>query len=94
MYLRVHPVRSRGDLSPVTPIQPYAKITPNKEKELYDRMERHPATPEWMTQTLLEASPYELLGDRQPFHSYVIYNKNKQKTQCMIHQGWLLQLYG
>lgn len=75
MYARVSPVRSRGDVSPVTPIQPYARIIPYLEQELPKRKERYPAS-------------------LDNVDSYVVYNKNKQKTWCISHQGCLIEVYG
>jgi hypothetical protein len=88
MYAWVPPVRSRGDISPITPIQPYTRIIPYLEQEHYKSKERYPASPDRITRTV--QNPVA----NNPENSYVIYNKNKQKTRLISHQGWFMQVYG
>jgi hypothetical protein len=93
MYRWVPPVRERLNLPPISPIQPYARIIPYMEQKHYERRGRYPSSPVSMTNTKHEPVAVKPEFTR-PFHSYVVYNKNKQKTWCFPHQGWLFQVYG
>jgi hypothetical protein len=79
----VSPVPRRERSIPISPIQPYSRITPNLYREPEAEMAQYPFYPERKAPSREES-----------FHTYVVYNENKQKTWQFPSQGWFMQAYG
>jgi hypothetical protein len=83
MNMWVSPVPRRERSIPISPIQPYSKITPYLYREPEMEVEQYPYYPERKAPSSVE-----------PIHTYVVYNENKQKIWQFPSKGWFMQAYG